>query len=256
MTITPAAAPSRAAAKESAGVGTVPDHGGQYVGTGPESDGYKILDNALSQRLAANNALDTIATWAPREPEQVYTPLSTGAGQYRALGRMITLSRVDTVRKALQRSWDTLFANSTDSEMRSLRIPGAGKYNSNDQPIVLVVSSMAGGAGASMALDICRTLTLVQGVDPRLQSLADNGGPTRTYALGEGSPAIGAGFPAGERTVGGSPVVIPLVDQRICRALPPGHDFNKNIIVKSPTDNRCINILYVGGLGQHDRHFH
>lgn len=57
---------------------------------------------------------------------------------------MITLSRVDTVRKALQRSWDTLFANSTDSEMRSLRIPGAGKYNSNDQPIVLVVSSMAG----------------------------------------------------------------------------------------------------------------
>jgi len=44
---------------------------------------------------------------------------------------------------------------------------------------------------------------------------------------------------------------IPLVDQRICRALPPGHDFNKNIIVKSPTDNRCINILYVGGLGQH-----
>ncbi len=153
------------------GVGTVPDHGGDYVGTGPESDGYKILDNALSQRLAANNALDTIATWAPREPEQVYTPLSTGAGQYRALGRMITLSRVDTVRKALQRAWDTLYANSTDSEMRSLKIPGAGAYSSNDQPIVLVVSSMAGGAGASMALDICRTLTLVQGVDPRLMGV-------------------------------------------------------------------------------------
>ena len=50
------------------------------------SDGYKVLDNAMSQRLAANNALDTIATWAPREPEQVYTPLSTGAGRYRALG--------------------------------------------------------------------------------------------------------------------------------------------------------------------------
>jgi hypothetical protein len=153
------------------GVGTVPDHGGAYVGTGPESDGYKVLDNAMSQRLAANNALDTIATWAPREPEQVYTPLSTGAGQYRALGRMITLSRVDTVRKSLQRAWDTLFATSTDSEMRSLKIPGAGAYSSNDQPIVLVVSSMAGGAGASMALDICRMLTLVQGVDPRLMGM-------------------------------------------------------------------------------------
>ncbi|GAB08672.1 hypothetical protein GOARA_015_00100 [Gordonia araii NBRC 100433] len=153
------------------GVGTVPDQGGVYVGTGPESDSYKVLDNAMSQRLADNNELDTIATWAPREPETVYTPLSTGAGQYRALGRMITLSRVDTVRKALQRSWDELFANSTDVEMRSLKIPGAGGYSSNDQPIVLVVSSMAGGAGASMALDICRILTLVQGVDPRLMGV-------------------------------------------------------------------------------------
>ena len=50
--------------------------------------------------------------------------------------------------------------------------------------------------------------------DPLLAPLADNGGPTRTHALGNGSPAIGAGLPAGERTVGGSPVVVPSVDQR------------------------------------------
>ena len=31
-----------------------------------------------------------------------------------------------------------------------------------------------------------------QGVDPRLQSLRNNGGPTDTHALGEGSPAINA----------------------------------------------------------------
>ncbi|GAB19900.1 hypothetical protein GOEFS_096_00770 [Gordonia effusa NBRC 100432] len=153
------------------GVGSVRDQGGVYVGTGPESDSYKVLDNALSQRLAANSALDTIATWAPREPETVYTPLSTGAGQYRALGRMITLSRLTTVRKALQQAWDELYLNSTDTEMRSLSIPGAGSYNAEDQPIVLVVSSMAGGAGASMALDVCRILTLVSGVDPKLMGV-------------------------------------------------------------------------------------
>ena len=55
--------------------------------------------------------------------------------------------------------------------MRSLHIPGAGAYRPDDQPLVLVVSSMAGGAGASMALDICRVLTLVQGVDPRLMAV-------------------------------------------------------------------------------------
>lgn len=153
------------------GVGSVRDQGGIYVGTGPESDSYKVLDNALSQRLAANQALDTLATWAPREPGAVYTPLSTGAGQYRSLGRMITLSRVGQVRDALQRAWDQLYLNSTDTEMRSLSIPGAGKYSPEDQPLVLVVSSMAGGAGASMALDVCRVLTLVQGVDPRLMAV-------------------------------------------------------------------------------------
>ncbi|MEP9395102.1 tubulin-like doman-containing protein [Gordonia sp. VNQ95] len=153
------------------GVGSVRDQGGTYVGTGPESDSYKVLDNALTQRLATNQAIDTIATWAPRDPESVYTPLSTGAGQYRALGRMITLSRVGQVRDALQKAWDTLYLNSTDSEMRSLSIPGAGAYSPDDQPLVLVVSSMAGGAGASMALDICRILTLVQGVDPRLMAV-------------------------------------------------------------------------------------
>ncbi len=153
------------------GVGNVREQGGTYVGTGPESDSYKVLDNAMSQRLAADQALDAIATWAPREPETVTTPLSTGAGQYRALGRMITLSRAGEVRSKLQQAWDRLFLNTTDSEMRSLRIPGAGGYDSNDQPIVLVVSSMAGGAGASMALDVCRILSLVQGVDPRLMGV-------------------------------------------------------------------------------------
>ncbi len=153
------------------GVGSVRDQGGVYVGTGPESDSYKVLDNALSQRLAAGQQLDTIATWAPREPDTVYTPLSTGAGQYRALGRMITLSRVGQVRESLQRAWDQLYLTSTDTEMRSLHIPGAGAYRPDDQPLVLVVSSMAGGAGASMALDICRVLTLVQGVDPRLMAV-------------------------------------------------------------------------------------
>lgn len=152
-------------------VKTVPEQGGTYIGTGPQADAYRVLDNALSQQLAGRGALDTIATWAPRNVDNVRVPLSTGAGQYRALGRMITLSRVREVREALQRAWDALYLVSTDTEMRSLTIPGAGPFHSADVPIVLVVSSMAGGAGASMALDVCRVLTLVSGVDPRLMGV-------------------------------------------------------------------------------------
>lgn len=152
-------------------IGTVRDQGGTYVGTGPQSDSYRVLDGALSQQLVGRQALDTVATWAPRDPEAVHVPLSTGAGQYRALGRIITLSQVGRVRDELQRAWDKLFLNSTDSEMRALSVPGAGAFDPNNQPIVLVVSSMAGGAGASMALDICRVLTMVSGLDPRLMGV-------------------------------------------------------------------------------------
>jgi hypothetical protein len=52
--------------------------------------------------------------------------------------------------------------------MTQLSVPGLGKFNAAEPPIVLVVSSMAGGAGASMALDVCRLLSLVPGVTPSL----------------------------------------------------------------------------------------
>ena len=54
--------------------------------------------------------------------------------------------------------------------MRSLDVPGLGAYNGN-VPIILVVSSMAGGAGARWRLDVCRLLTLISGLDPKLMGV-------------------------------------------------------------------------------------
>lgn len=153
------------------GLSNVPTQGGTYIGCGPQGSSYAILDGALSQRLNAESALDTIATWAPREPQEVSIPISAGAGQYRAIGRMITLSKANEIHSRLQTAWDTLFRVETVSEMSTVNVPGMGGFEPDDSPIVLVVSSMAGGAGASMALDVCRLLTLVTGLDPRLMGV-------------------------------------------------------------------------------------
>ncbi|OOK63756.1 tubulin like family protein [Mycobacterium kansasii] len=153
------------------GLSNVPAQGGTYIGCGPQGSSYAILDAALSQRLAANAALDTIATWAPRHPEEVTNPISTGAGQYRAIGRMIVLSKAGEIRSRLQAAWDQLFRVETISAMSTAQVPGIGQFDPHQPPLVLVVSSMAGGAGASMALDVCRLLTLVSGLDPRLMGL-------------------------------------------------------------------------------------
>ncbi len=150
------------------GLANVGAQGGSYIGCGPRGSSYAILDGALSSRLAADGALDAIATWAPRQPEQVTNPISAGAGQYRAIGRMITLSKAGEIRTKLQAAWDRLFRVETVSQMASLDVPGMGRFDPNQPPLVLVVSSMAGGAGASMALDVCRLLTMVTGIDAKL----------------------------------------------------------------------------------------
>lgn len=149
------------------GLGNVAAQGGTYFGTGPRDAVYRTLDRAVSQRLAERQALDLIATWAPRDPDQVAIPITVGAGQYRAVGRVITLSRAGEIQRVLRTAWEELHRVETTAEMSALRVPGLGDYDSGP-PLVFVVSSMAGGAGASMALDVCRLLTLVPGVDPNL----------------------------------------------------------------------------------------
>ncbi|MDO5752289.1 tubulin-like doman-containing protein [Arthrobacter sp.] len=150
------------------GVGNVFQQGGSYIATGPQSGSYSILDNALSQTLNSASALGQIGTWAPRKPEQINTPIHSGAGQLRAVGRMITLSKANEVRSGLERAFQRLNLVETNTEMASLKVPGMGDFHQSEPPMVLVVSSMAGGAGASMALDVCRLLALVPGVTPSM----------------------------------------------------------------------------------------
>ena len=141
------------------GLRNVRDQGGSYYGGGPQNGNYNEMDRTVTHRLIQAKGLEHVATWAPREPQGVDTPISEGAGQYRAIGRMITLSTVVEIDRVLTAALDRLDAGTTINEMAELQVPGLGAYEFNAKPLVLVVSSMAGGAGASMALDVCRILT-------------------------------------------------------------------------------------------------
>ncbi|WP_051215302.1 tubulin-like doman-containing protein [Granulicoccus phenolivorans] len=154
------------------GLGNVEGQGGRYIGMGPKAGSYADLDFAVSRKLAANRALGEIATWAPRNPNAVATPISVGAGQYRAVGRMITLNKLEALREGLSGAWDDLHRVETHADMDQIAAQARlGRYSANEVPIVLVVSSMAGGAGASMALDVCRVLTTINGLDPKLMAV-------------------------------------------------------------------------------------
>lgn len=154
------------------GIGNVEAQGGRYIGLGPQAGSYADLDFSVSRKLGSSRALDAIGTWAPRRPESIATPISVGAGQYRSVGRMITLSRIEALREGLVKAWEDLYRVETHTEMKQVAEKAKlGGYSENDVPIVLVVSSMAGGAGASMALDVCRLMTTINGLDPKLMAV-------------------------------------------------------------------------------------
>jgi hypothetical protein len=124
---------------------------------------------------------------------------------------------------------DAVVVNCTFAENRSTS-SGRAFYNESGNSVV--VNCVFSGNGGGEITAAGGTITLARSIvpgwsgaaniiaedvlddEPLLTSLAENGGPTRTHALEAGSPAIGAGFPAGERSIGGRLVVVPSVDQR------------------------------------------
>ncbi|QGU05580.1 tubulin-like doman-containing protein [Corynebacterium comes] len=153
----------------------VPEAGGRYISCG-SSDRYATVDTAVSNQLANRRELGTIASWALANPATETTPISAGAGQYRSIGRMLFLSKLQETQQELKKSWDVLSGGETDRELADLRAALYGRTvhsgeSAKEQPLVFVVSSMAGGAGASMAIDVCRLLTGLEGNAVSLNSL-------------------------------------------------------------------------------------
>ena len=120
---------------------------------------YGVLDQALMQNLSGVRQLDSLGGWRP-DPHKVTVPIDKGAGQFRALGRVITLTRLDTIKTRIERAIDRI----TDADIRRQlqRIdfflgPGDDRPAVGD-PVVVVVSSIAGGSGAGGVLDVCDVL--------------------------------------------------------------------------------------------------
>lgn len=153
-------------------IGSVTSLGGTYLSTNPGTGEYKILDDAVTRQLRSSpsgDGLGLTATWAPRDPKAIGISILSGAGQMRSVGRMVTLNSSKLLHERLTNVFGTLMHAETNAQMQRIAnkdIPGLGTFDIAEPPLVLVVSSMSGGAGASMALDVCRVLNLVDGVEP------------------------------------------------------------------------------------------
>lgn len=147
-------------------VGSVSQNGGAYVACGVASGEYSVVDQALTDQVQRGTpaGLRQLATWLPRHPRDVAFPVTVGAGQFRGIGRLLMLSKLKEVSTAVQAALARMASPESRAQAAQVAalVPGAGAVpDTTAPPMVLVVSSMAGGSGASMTLDVCR---LVAGV--------------------------------------------------------------------------------------------
>jgi hypothetical protein len=155
---------------------TVPAQGGTYIPVSSPTDNYATLDAALQTSLTNQpngSQLRQLVRWRPKASD-VTAPITLGAGQFRAVGRLLTLARAGVVYDRLVPVAERLNQSQADSDLAEVASGLGIRSGPSQGSIVLVVSSLAGGTGASMTLDVCNLLRAVASQVPnfRAESLA------------------------------------------------------------------------------------
>lgn len=131
---------------------------GGYVGLVGSGIVYRTLDESLMAGADGHGkVLESLAGWRPK-PSDVAVPVEKGAGQYRTLGRVITLTNLRKVNQAIQAAVDGLQGSDIVGELAEVSRHLGVDQGPLPDPVVVVVSSMAGGSGAGAVLDVCDVL--------------------------------------------------------------------------------------------------
>ena len=102
------------------------------------------------------------------DPDYVAVPIYQGAGQYRAVGRAIALSKLDDIANAASNAVNRLRAPSALAVLQEVgqKFGADSKGGVDPNPIVLVVSSIAGGSGAGQYIDVIEAVKSKFGATP------------------------------------------------------------------------------------------
>jgi hypothetical protein len=132
-----------------------------YVSVSGGFDNYEDVATSLFNTYSGHE--DKLVGWLPEK--EIAIPLTDGAGQMRAVGRATAFSSLDKVGKRLNEAYEHSISNSAElSQLYRLLNPGKeSKSLSNDQlPYIFVISSLAGGTGAGIFMDVCDVFRAVE----------------------------------------------------------------------------------------------
>lgn len=141
--------------------------GGKYLGVYQQGTNYYNVDDVAFSKFQSSqpNGLKSFVRWRPSPSMGAGIAIAHGAGAYRGIGRTLTLSRSETLFQGLQKE-ATRLMNVSSEEGTKLATSVKSNYDGQSSPLVILVSSMAGGTGASMILDVADILNGLQNSVP------------------------------------------------------------------------------------------
>lgn len=128
-----------------------------YVGLVGKNITYKVVDAALASFRGGQSdaVLSSLVGWRP-DPVRVAVDVTKGAGQYRTLGRVITVCNLDDIAGKLREAIGRLSGLDVAKQLGEVsRLLGVSVEATVPDPVFVVAASLAGGSGAGAFLDVC-----------------------------------------------------------------------------------------------------
>lgn len=131
------------------GADMLPDN--EYLGLVGAGTSYTDVVTKLDRRIGVQ---EEFAGW--RVPPPIPVPIIDGAGAYRAVGRTIALAYLDQVRTGLESLVNRVLKPQANSDLGELwrMVHGEMPGGKTADPLVIVISSLAGGTGAGLLMDV------------------------------------------------------------------------------------------------------
>ena len=133
--------------------------GSNYVGLVPPNVAYGAIRDSLLRMVPPQDRQAAYGGWLERE---IAIPVEKGAGQNRAVGRAVSAFALNTMRKRLMTAYqDCRNPNAMAELVRVQEMLGADE-GQDDTVLPIVISSLAGGTGSGMFIDVVEALAAVE----------------------------------------------------------------------------------------------
>ena len=127
------------------------------------------------QRVLANLPHELVPDIEKSLPsdQEVNVDIGIGAGKFRGVGRTLVLARMKELTDRLTESFAKMTSDGAISQLDSLgrKLGAKPAQGQSSRPIIIVISSIAGGSGAGQYMDVAEAIKFAKRNDPAVNSI-------------------------------------------------------------------------------------